>query len=541
MLQRKCDCGQHTIAGGGCSDCEKKKGTLQRRASNSEATSEVPPIVHDVLRSPGQPLDATTRAFMEPRFGHDFSRVRVHSDSRAAESAPAVNALAYTVGSHVVFGAGQYAPQSALGKKLLAHELTHVVQQRSGIHLENDVGKPGDAYEQHADAVADRVVLGLKAEPLLDQMAGSAAGRSTNATGTGVMQKAGSGVQVQQEPKPETREKFPEIPGFREMITKSISTDKIKSPMMRALAKEYVNRPGRPTIPSVSTLQATPYVSDRVHAGIDELTEEGVFEALMSATDLKKTGKGDKPVDWSFQWIDEPEVHEDKTLGEQSAEVLTFGGEQAASKAIEKKYAAPDAGKYAIERKYLTKQLTWSGYQKALGNLKVVGAKSLMTGEISGSSVVEAISEPVARWVMKNVLKVSAEVITKTIPIIGWIWLAYDVVELLISLNTPGDKELSPSESKRARMVAGVKAYLEGKAAAAEAAPKEPFDPNKYIKPLSSDRFPMPGNPVIQRKAAPGSNPRWQSPPTKSPGIQTRLSVSKPYNHFEHEPERVAG
>lgn len=102
---------------------------LQRAAVNATFASEVPPIVHDVLRSPGQPLDAQTRAFMEPRFGHDFSNVRVHTDENAAESARAVDALAYTVGHNVVFGAGQYAPNTGVGRRLLAHELTHVAQQ----------------------------------------------------------------------------------------------------------------------------------------------------------------------------------------------------------------------------------------------------------------------------------------------------------------------------------------------------------------------------------------------------------------------------
>ena len=88
-----------------------------------------PPIVHDVLRSPGQPLDTAARAFMEPRFGHDFSRVRIHTDARAAESAAAINARAYTVGRDIVFAPGRYEPASTAGGKLLAHELTHVVQQ----------------------------------------------------------------------------------------------------------------------------------------------------------------------------------------------------------------------------------------------------------------------------------------------------------------------------------------------------------------------------------------------------------------------------
>src|SRR5262249_2574029 len=130
VLQRACACGQHTGTGGECEDCkQKREGTLQRSAVNSGPINAAPPIVHDVLRSPGQPLDPATRAFMEPRFGYDFSGVRVHTDARAAESARAVSALAYTVGRDVVFGAGQYAPETHEGQRLMAHELTHVVQQ----------------------------------------------------------------------------------------------------------------------------------------------------------------------------------------------------------------------------------------------------------------------------------------------------------------------------------------------------------------------------------------------------------------------------
>jgi Domain of unknown function (DUF4157) len=90
-----------------------------------------PPIVRKVLGEQGQPLNAETRALMESRFGHDFSRVRVHADTKAAESARAVNALAYTVDRDVVFGQGQYAPGTSEGRKLMAHELAHVVQQES--------------------------------------------------------------------------------------------------------------------------------------------------------------------------------------------------------------------------------------------------------------------------------------------------------------------------------------------------------------------------------------------------------------------------
>src|SRR5215217_8995003 len=130
LLQRKCACGQHTIAGRECKECSKKREVrLQRAAVSSPLAGSVPPLVHEVLRSPGQPLDAATRAFMEPRFGHDFSTVRVHNDARAAESARAVNALAYTVGHDMAFGAGQYVPETSEGRRLVAHELAHVVQQ----------------------------------------------------------------------------------------------------------------------------------------------------------------------------------------------------------------------------------------------------------------------------------------------------------------------------------------------------------------------------------------------------------------------------
>ena len=127
-LRRKCACAG-SGAMGECEECRKKQDTLERRASGPEP-DEVPLIVHEVLRSTGRPLDPETRAFFEPRFGHDFSQVRVHTDAKAAESARAVNAQAFTAGNHLVFAAGRYQPQTA-GKRLLAHELTHVVQQKT--------------------------------------------------------------------------------------------------------------------------------------------------------------------------------------------------------------------------------------------------------------------------------------------------------------------------------------------------------------------------------------------------------------------------
>jgi Domain of unknown function (DUF4157) len=97
---------------------------------------EAPPIVHDVLRSPGEPLDAATRAFMEPRFRYDFSDVRVHTDDKAAQSARAVGATAYAVGKHLTFGPGKFSPATEAGRRLLGHELAHVIQQKSNSTLQ---------------------------------------------------------------------------------------------------------------------------------------------------------------------------------------------------------------------------------------------------------------------------------------------------------------------------------------------------------------------------------------------------------------------
>ena len=162
LLQRTCNCGQHTLGGEECDDCKEKKLSLHRRATNSFSPRFAPAIVHDVLRSSGQPLDRATRAFMEPRFGHDFGHVRIHIDSQASESARAVNALAYTVNDHIAFQAGSYDPRSQRGQRLLAHELTHVVQNRnhsSQVQPSSpEISNPADASEREATNVAERVL-----------------------------------------------------------------------------------------------------------------------------------------------------------------------------------------------------------------------------------------------------------------------------------------------------------------------------------------------------------------------------------------------
>ncbi len=128
-LQR-CSCGQSSASGGECEECKSKAVGLQRSSTAVSPDTEAPPIVHEALRSPGQALDQATRSFMEPRFGADFSEVRIHTDTQAEESARAVDALAYAVGDHVVFGHGHFSSQTTVGRKLLAHELAHTMQQK---------------------------------------------------------------------------------------------------------------------------------------------------------------------------------------------------------------------------------------------------------------------------------------------------------------------------------------------------------------------------------------------------------------------------
>lgn len=180
-LQRKCACGTHTPGGGACAACEGKNEGLQRklalgsvndpleheadriaeqvvtktgpvginpappriqRASASSAIGHdvAPPSVLRILADSGRPLDAPLRRDMEERFGHDFSQVRVHQSRAAAQSAIDVGALAYTIGRNIVFGANQFAPETRAGRRLLAHELTHVVQQSSSANVDPQGG-----------------------------------------------------------------------------------------------------------------------------------------------------------------------------------------------------------------------------------------------------------------------------------------------------------------------------------------------------------------------------------------------------------------
>lgn len=191
-IQRKCStCGtvmyvsneplSGNMAEGKCVNCEAEQQKTLQRKETGNADVVLSDAVTEALQSNGRPLDPNTRAFMEKRFGHDFSKVIIHSDTLAHKASDDIHAHAYTYGNHIVFGKGQFNPELTSGKKLLAHELAHVVQQTgSKNHLDscNDeqsqnipgdfisksfrsklkINTPGDVYEQEADTIAEQVV-----------------------------------------------------------------------------------------------------------------------------------------------------------------------------------------------------------------------------------------------------------------------------------------------------------------------------------------------------------------------------------------------
>ncbi len=165
--------------GGSCSECQPPAA----KGAAALGSDQAPPVVHEALSRPGQPLDASASRFLEPRFGYDFGHVRVHTDNVAAAAARAVSARAFTVGRDIVFAANEYSPATAEGRHLLAHELTHVAQQTApaqaarvtqawGVRLARDKdktvleseGKTGATTVDEAKEVR-RVILATLSDP----------------------------------------------------------------------------------------------------------------------------------------------------------------------------------------------------------------------------------------------------------------------------------------------------------------------------------------------------------------------------------------
>ena len=211
MLQRKCACGNASGVAGTCTECQKKQelslqpklsisepgdryeqeadlvaeqvmqrplpevhldssvGQIQRqnrsdseepkqhsRVGSNISDSETSQLTNGILSSNGQPLDSKSRAFMEPRFGQDFSHVRIHTGIRADDSARSFHAKAYTLGNHIVFANGQYQPNTVSGQHLLAHELTHTMQQVGNSKIQRDCSDPNfcTPYPTSAEAAS---------------------------------------------------------------------------------------------------------------------------------------------------------------------------------------------------------------------------------------------------------------------------------------------------------------------------------------------------------------------------------------------------
>jgi hypothetical protein len=132
-LEQEADRIADTVLAGGRADFGRVPITVQRHASTTAPVpGEAPASVHRALAEPGRPLDPAVRRDLEPRFGRDFSHVRVHDGEVAASSARDIGALAYTVGHDLVFASGAYAPDRPEGRRLIAHELAHVLQQDAG-------------------------------------------------------------------------------------------------------------------------------------------------------------------------------------------------------------------------------------------------------------------------------------------------------------------------------------------------------------------------------------------------------------------------
>jgi Zn ribbon nucleic-acid-binding protein len=159
LVQRKCACGSV------CPDCAKKE-TLQLKGEPGIKTADAHAAEHLRQQGDGHPLDPAARSFFEGGFGFDFSRVRVHHDAQAADSAGSLKALAYTYGHNIVFRNGHYSPDTREGRKLLGHELAHVVQQSGGEGIVQGAGLDHDAYEAEADRAAEQALAGRSVSPL---------------------------------------------------------------------------------------------------------------------------------------------------------------------------------------------------------------------------------------------------------------------------------------------------------------------------------------------------------------------------------------
>ncbi len=372
---------------------------------------------------------------IQQSFGrHDITSVQAYADSHAVQANRQLGALAFTRGNQVAFG-------ETPSLHTVAHEAAHVIQQRGGVFLKDGVGKIDDAYERHADTVADLVVAGQPAGPLLNQMAG--ASRNDFASQPVQMQPQ---MKPSGEPFPSLQLAAPDQKTFEEWAVLSA----IKQPIADALAHEYVNR-RRP----VDLAAITTYSHGFSSVPLQEPSEARVSLAIFRSIDIAKTRKGNTAKDWTWKWA-EPAQGKPKTPEDKLKETAIWAG----------KHYVEDKAKEKVEYGVV------EGIARpGLNYLRGTKVAALEEGAFAKGLVNSKVKNIAVKWVAKDLLGLSVGVVAAAsgvAEIIGFLTLALDVAELLKSLGEPG--ELREWQQDDARIVAGVKAYLQDKQDAADLA-----------------------------------------------------------------------
>lgn len=275
------------------------KGGDSSTIASSVVTNQI-----NATRGSGTSMNNSTRSFMESRFGTDFSNVKIHADNDAVKMSQDLNAEAFTIGRDIYFNSSKYQPESASGKHLLAHELTHTRQQGSAIHLKEKLN-------------GDKNPSGKPNEPSSIEELNRAA--------------------------------------YSKIMTEWFSADKIREAKARPLAKSYlasnpilINNKSEPIPLSAPSSLNTPRAeintpradTNTPNEMIEKRREDRVVDAIKSKMKLHKTGKGNNIEDWTFRWVDSDNVRE-KTLGEKSLDVAKWG----------LKETVDEVGKLAMARK----------------------------------------------------------------------------------------------------------------------------------------------------------------------------------------------
>jgi hypothetical protein len=264
---------------------------LQRMAGNmsvsrllaGEETQGESPVKDVVGKGGGKPLDVETRSFMEPRIGADLEDVRVHDDGKASDSAKSVGAHAYTVGSDVVFQSGMYSPGNPTSQRMLAHELTHVVQQRSGPVAGTpqkggiNVSDPSDSFEQAAEANADKV-MSMSSAPAGPAQGGGGGGASVQREGEEEVQERRDPslqrMSVQREGEEEVQEM--RDPSLQRMSVQREGEEEVQEMRDPSLQRMSVQREGEEEVQEIADPSVQRLVLQREEEEVQESADPSI-------------------------------------------------------------------------------------------------------------------------------------------------------------------------------------------------------------------------------------------------------------------------